>query len=506
MPIGSAERDGTLAVALRRLEAGGDRGWKGTVHMQQRKKRDMKKAAGSITRVALVALLALAPGAETSAQTCEGDCNGDGSVAVAELILGIRIALGDLPLDDCGAMDRDGSSVVAVDELLAAVTAALQGCGGQVDEAILAASTRVATEPLLRFFDFQARIGTPGGVAGRSTIPGCQQFDCVASGRVTGSEEDCCFGTRFTQVFDNCTFDDGLGGFVSLSGAFVLDSDNVDVCTGAIPLGASFTASVSGLTHDVSFPDGSFSRTFQELLETFEVATGGCTVRQPEQFGFGIRGDGRRFIDGVLQQFQSDGFGNVLVDTETDVRALAIEVGSTGEPDDCTLTAALRGSVSSADFRVGTQFGSDLGELRIVQPPQAAALLLGLNGTVGTDCLGPVALSTIEPLRVVPGDTCFTAGRLDVQFKETASVTYADSGLDLDFGADGSVERHFATCSDVPATNKCVSSVAGLCGACSAVDQCQGGLSCFPCSRNCTGNTRRCSFGDAFATCADGVF
>jgi hypothetical protein len=475
--------------------------------MQRQKGRDMKQAARSITGVALVALLAMVPGAVTFAQTCEGDCNGKGSVAVDELILGIRIALGDVPLDDCGALDGDGSGAVTVNELLAAVTKALQGCSVQPEDAVLAASTRVATEPLLRLFDFQARIGTPGGVAGRSTFLGCLQFDCVASGQVTGTEEVCCLGTRFSQVFDNCTFDDDLGRLVSLSGAFVLDSDNVEVCTGAIPIGASFTASMSGLMHDVSFPDGSLSRTFQELVETFEVATGGCTVRQPEQLGFGIRGDGRRFIDGVLQQFQRDGLGNVLVDTETDVRALAMEVGSTGEPDDCTITVALRGSVSSADFRVRTQFSADLTDLQIVQPPQAGALLLGLNGTVGADCLGDVTLSTVEPLQVAPGDTCFTAGRLDAAFMDgTTSVTYAESGLDLDFGADGSVEQHFATCTDVPATNKCVTSVTGLCEACNSVDQCHGGLSCFACSRNCTGNTGRCSFGNASATCEDGVF
>jgi hypothetical protein len=130
-----------------------------------------------------------------------------------------------------------------------------------------------------------------------------------------------------------------------------------------------------------------------------------------------------------------------------------------------------------------------------------------LSGTVGTDCLGPVSLRTAEPLRVAPGDTCFTAGQLQVQFGDaTLSASYADSGLDLDFGIDGSVEQHFATCTDVPATDKCIASVVGLCGACNAADQCRTGLSCFPCTAGCTGNTGRCSPSDAFVTCEDGVF
>lgn len=83
---------------------------------------------------------------------------------------------------------------------------------------------------------------------------------------------------------------------------------------------------------------------------------------------------------------------------------------------------------------------------------------------------------------------------------DTVSVTYTESELDLDFGADGSVEQHFATCTDVPATDKCITSVVGLCGACTAVGQCQRALSCLPCSRNCAGNTSRCSLSDAFVT------
>ena len=455
---------------------------------------------------ALVSTHLIVPAAPAAAQVCDGDCNDDRSVAVDEIVLGVRVALGDAPLGDCQAMDADGDGAVTVNDLLAAVTHALQGCGGQIGEAAQAASARVATEPLLRLFDFQARVGTPGGVVGRSSVSGCQQFDCIVSGQVAGTEEDCCSNKQFTQAFDNCMFDDGLGGVVSLNGTFALDSGNVDVCTGAIPVGVSFAASLSGFTHDVFFPDGGFSRTFQELRETFEVTPGGCPVRQPEQFGFGIRGDGRRVIDGELQQFRSDGSGNVLVDSQSDVHALEIGVSSTQGPAGCAVAAALNGSLTGADFRVGSLFSIDFTDFHIVQAPQAGALLLGFNGTVNTDCLGAVPLSTVEPLRLTPGNTCFTGGRLEAQLRAgTVAVTYAENGLDLDFGADGSVERHFAACTDVP-PDPCRTKLVGLCGACTAVDQCQTGLSCFPCARNCTANTRRCSLADTFDTCEDGIF
>jgi hypothetical protein len=396
----------------------------------------------------------IVPG-DLAAQTCEGDCNGDHSVTIDEIIVGVHIAIGNEPVGDCRAMDGDGDGAVTVNELLAAVTRATQGCGDGIDETALVAATRVATEPLFRLFDFQTRVATPRGAQGRSTASGCQQFDCVAAGRVTGTEEDCCSARQFTQVFDNCMFDDGPGRIVSLNGAFVLNTDAVDVCTGAIPVGASFTASLQSLTHDIFFADGSFSRTFQELNETFGVASGGCTVREPDPSGFGIRGDGHRLIDGELQQFQSDSAGNVLVDSESDIHALAISVDSTMGPGGCSITAALNGSVTSADFRAGTQFSTDLTDLRVVQSLGADATLLELNGTVSTDCLGQVTLSTIEPLRIASGGTCFTAGRLEAESGETESVTYTESGLDFDFGADGSVGQHFATCTDVPASDKC---------------------------------------------------
>ncbi len=450
------------------------------------------------------------PAAVVAAQTCEGDCNGDGLVAVDELIRGAHIALGDAPVGDCRAMDGDDNGVVTVTELLTAVNQALQGCGGSIDETALTASTRPATDPIFRLFDFQARVGSPGSVAGRSSLSGCHQFDCIASGHVTGTEEDCCLGTQFTQTFSNCAFDDGLGRVVSLNGAFALVSNSADVCTGVIPVGASFTASLHSLTHDVFFPDGGFSRTFQELTETFEVAPGGCTASQPDPFGFALRGDGRRSIDGELQQFRSDGSGNVLVDSESDVHGLEVAVGSTQEPDGCTVAATLNGFLTGADLRIGAQFSTDFTDFHIVQRPQAGALLLDLNGTVDTDCLGAATLSTTQPLRVAPGDTCFSAGRLQTQLEAgTVSATYAESGLDLRFaasgGAVGSSGEHFATCTDVP-VDPCRTKLVGLCGTCNALNQCQTGLACSSCTRNCTGNTTRCSLADTSVTCEDGVF
>ena len=59
---------------------------------------------------------------------CAGDCNGDGAVAINELVSGVSIALGNAAVDACRAMDGDSDSAVSISELIQAVNAALGGC------------------------------------------------------------------------------------------------------------------------------------------------------------------------------------------------------------------------------------------------------------------------------------------------------------------------------------------------------------------------------------------
>jgi len=68
-------------------------------------------------------LLALAP------STCAADCDGDGAVGVAELMLAVNIALGTQPTAACTAADVEGDGAVTVSELLRGIGALLNGCG-----------------------------------------------------------------------------------------------------------------------------------------------------------------------------------------------------------------------------------------------------------------------------------------------------------------------------------------------------------------------------------------
>jgi hypothetical protein len=61
---------------------------------------------------------------------CVGDCDGGGTVAINELILGVNISLGSQPVSACEAFDCESSGSVGITCLIQGVNNSLQGCGG----------------------------------------------------------------------------------------------------------------------------------------------------------------------------------------------------------------------------------------------------------------------------------------------------------------------------------------------------------------------------------------
>ena len=64
----------------------------------------------------------------TPAASCAGDCDGNGTVTVNEIITLVGIALGQVSIGSCEAGDRDGDQQITVSEILAAVNRALSSC------------------------------------------------------------------------------------------------------------------------------------------------------------------------------------------------------------------------------------------------------------------------------------------------------------------------------------------------------------------------------------------
>jgi len=59
---------------------------------------------------------------------CAGDCDGNGQVAIFELLRGVNILLGTETVDRCVVADSDENGEVSVSELVQAVGSALRGC------------------------------------------------------------------------------------------------------------------------------------------------------------------------------------------------------------------------------------------------------------------------------------------------------------------------------------------------------------------------------------------
>lgn len=60
---------------------------------------------------------------------CAGDCDDDGTVTVRELLIGVNIVLGKLPLSDCSRFDGDSDGTVSVSDLVKSIENALTACG-----------------------------------------------------------------------------------------------------------------------------------------------------------------------------------------------------------------------------------------------------------------------------------------------------------------------------------------------------------------------------------------
>jgi hypothetical protein len=100
-------------------------------------------SARAVGLVVLSAAVMLAVTVPSPAAACEGDCNGDGTVAVDELLTAVNIALGTSPPQACRSADANGDAKVTIEELLLAINQVLGGCVAtvQYDRTNLRAST-----------------------------------------------------------------------------------------------------------------------------------------------------------------------------------------------------------------------------------------------------------------------------------------------------------------------------------------------------------------------------
>jgi YVTN family beta-propeller protein len=85
-------------------------------------------AVGGGSALARIAVADVPYGCRGDAGACPGDCDASDRVDVAEIVRAVNIALGKSAVEICPAADIDGSGSVSVNELIAIVRTALQGC------------------------------------------------------------------------------------------------------------------------------------------------------------------------------------------------------------------------------------------------------------------------------------------------------------------------------------------------------------------------------------------
>jgi hypothetical protein len=87
----------------------------------------MANRIGRTATLLLVGTVLLGAVAERATAQCVGDCNGDGMVTINELIVGVNIVLGDLPVSACEAF-ANSEGQVTMAQLILGVNNALNGC------------------------------------------------------------------------------------------------------------------------------------------------------------------------------------------------------------------------------------------------------------------------------------------------------------------------------------------------------------------------------------------
>ncbi len=456
-------------------------------------------------------------------QGCPGDCDSNQSVSIAELIRGVDIALGARAVADCRAVDANNDDAVTIDELVDGVDRALFGCAGGRDTTVRATSS-VAVSSVFSLLDFgYIGGGAGGGVAaglasarrlaqagGGAGNPGCQPFECISGGVVTGIEEICCDFGRVTITDFQCIIDDGFGNVTERDGFRAIDSEDFDPCDLVIPPGASFVSEFGDYVQSVRDASGNFSIFAANSVSFFTADPEGCVLAQPDPLGLGALGDGFLVSDGSVREIEGNANG-VTADTSTTSFALSLDILSFQE-DTCEVDVTVTGQLDVSDFLAGEQFSQTYHEYFISEIPLSGGnALLDIDGFTTTDCLGDVYQLTREPLRVSTDAECPTGGVLEVTTladEKVSTVGYTTSGgLEFDFDDDGSIDQRLGSCEDLELQQCEVATPQEQCAPCdqSGSFECGSELVCAPCLV-CEGAPSRCAPPGDFAICEDDIF
>jgi cysteine-rich repeat protein len=219
---------------------------------------------------------------------CVGDCNGDGTVGINELILGVNIALGSQPTSACAAF-QDGSGMVTIAQLIKGVNDALAMCP-------VAPTPTVGTPAPTEVVDTPTETSTPVPTVTPGGTPVC--------------------GNGIIEPGETC--DDGN----------TMDGDNCPA--DCVIHDCQFTATTLNVDTAVQLPGAATPGVLQVFL------------RYPDGV-VGLPGHGPDAIN-VISNVPDDAFTTTVNDVDYGVRVIVLG------PDGLTLGASPAGLLFSAQF------------------------------------------------------------------------------------------------------------------------------------------------------------
>lgn len=382
---------------------------------------------------------------------CTGDCDVDGSVSAAELIRGVRTALGDdAPLGagaaPCTAFDSNSSGSVTVDELVEGVANALCDCDAACPTATPTRTRNAAATPTptptplagtpaveaavgvtngtLRILEF-GRLGANGGgsrIGAAGSGSGLFEFPCPNGGDLRISCVPGATSSTSTLTFLACALvDESQDSILDASIALTVASSTF--CDdGVVPPETSTILELNGAFDTIDFIAG---QAFVAEFEDFTITT-------------------RDLSDGV-SEVTMDGFltadacvGRIRVETLEPLRQ---------RENECPTAGLLR-------------------------------LTLGTAGSL---------------IRYTPTGGVAIDFDADGDFDESFE-TCRDADLTQCGGGNG------------PPPTRTPRPGGDTCAACQDDGDCRPGLACVPCFDRCTGDVKRCSTFDGLVECEDGRF
>lgn len=432
-----------------------------------------RKSHGIALSLLVAALVAAAPAA--AQPPCVGDCQGSGTVQINELIICVGISLGDRPVLDCNSCDSNANGVVAINELIQAVNAALNGCpnvstptppqatdtpGGPTSTATATPTATVPAPTSTPASDIENVTGATAAIAnavasipnvlgavlaGVSATQSAQLTLSGIPGGGAGNVDACELGGTVTEVDNlptlNLVLDDCRvsrpGGSALFDGTLI-----VTITDFIPPLGgtASFNA-------DITFFDDQgqvLTTTSAALASPLGLAVAGapgdpCAIDVPVLNEVRITRIDLTSLTGTLETQVTDQGTSDVTWNNTNVSIAVAALSEDCVPVDFDVTvngdATMEYSGPSAPAApsggfFAVVFDVTFDDFVVSADGDGNASEIEISGDLTSSCLGEtVTLSTPQSLSFLLGQFCPSGGTLRVQ--DIGDIVYSPAGVEV---------------------------------------------------------------------------